>query len=66
MTKRARQIGIGMFTTLAIFSYLSDGQPRMRNVFEITSIKAIRPTLVDTITALQQRDIARAKAAFDA
>ena len=25
MTKRARQIGIGMFTTLAIFSYLSHG-----------------------------------------
>ncbi len=66
MTKRARQIGIGMFTTLAIFSYLSDGAAADEERFEITSIKAIRPTLVDTITALQQRDIARAKAAFDA
>ncbi len=66
MTKRARQIGISMFTTLAIFSYLSDGAAADEERFEITSIKAIRPTLVDTITALQQRDIARAKAAFDA
>ena len=66
MTKRARQIGIGMFTTLAIFSYLSHRAAADEERFEITSIKAIRPTLVDTITALQQRDIARAKAAFDA
>jgi hypothetical protein len=28
-------------------------------------LKAVRPTLVDTITALQQRDLPRAKAAFD-
>src|SRR6266853_3390838 len=66
MTTRARQIGIGMFTTLAIFSYLSDGAAADEERFEITSIKAIRPTLVDTIAALQQRDVARAKAAFEA
>jgi hypothetical protein len=34
--------------------------------FEVSSIKAVRPTLVDTITALQQRDAAKAKAAFEA
>jgi len=34
--------------------------------FEITSVKAVRPTLVDTIAALQKRDIAGAKAAFEA
>src|SRR5215468_3320274 len=34
--------------------------------FEITSIKAVRPTLVDTIAALQVPDIARARAAFEA
>jgi hypothetical protein len=33
--------------------------------FEISSIKAIRPALVATITALRERDVARAKAAFD-
>ena len=29
--------------------------------FEITSIKAVRPTLVNTIAALQAGDVARAK-----
>jgi hypothetical protein len=34
--------------------------------FEVTSVKAVRPTLVDTIAALQRRDVAGAKAAFEA
>ncbi|HWH75799.1 MAG TPA: hypothetical protein VNT76_00455 [Candidatus Binatus sp.] len=34
--------------------------------FEITSIKAVRPTLVNTVAALQAGDVARAKAAFEA
>src|ERR1043166_2726992 len=34
--------------------------------FEITSIKAIRPTLINTIAALQAGDVARAQAAFEA
>ncbi len=34
--------------------------------FEVTSIKAVRPTLVDTVAALEQRDVPRARAAFDA
>src|SRR3981081_898362 len=34
--------------------------------FEITSVKAVRPHLVDTVAALQQRDVAKAKAAFEA
>jgi hypothetical protein len=34
--------------------------------FEVTSIKAIRPTLVNTIAALKAGDVARAKAAFEA
>src|ERR1044072_1790066 len=34
--------------------------------FEFTSIKAVRPTLVDTIAALQAGDVARAKNAFEA
>jgi hypothetical protein len=33
--------------------------------FEVTSIKAIRPTLVNTIVALQGGDVAGAKAAFE-
>jgi hypothetical protein len=34
--------------------------------FEISSIKAVRPTLVTTIAALEQRDLSKAKAAFEA
>jgi hypothetical protein len=34
--------------------------------FEVTSIKSVRPTLVNTIAALQANDVARAKAAFEA
>jgi hypothetical protein len=34
--------------------------------FEITSIKAVRPTLLDTIAALQAGDAARAKNTFEA
>ncbi len=34
--------------------------------FEVTSIKAIRPTLVNTIGALQKKDIQAAKDAFEA
>jgi hypothetical protein len=34
--------------------------------FEVTSIKAVRPTLVNTISALQKADVAGAKAAFEA
>src|SRR5258708_23762353 len=34
--------------------------------FKNSIIKAVRPTLVDTIAALQQRDVARARAAFEA
>jgi hypothetical protein len=66
MMQRVLQIGIGVCTSLAIFSCLSQAPAADEERFEISSIKAIRPTLVDTITALQQRDIARAKAAFDA
>ena len=36
------------------------------NRFEITSIKAIRPTLVTTIGALQKKDIQAARDAFEA
>ena len=34
--------------------------------FEVTSIKAVRPTLTDTVAALEKRDVAAARAAFEA
>jgi hypothetical protein len=66
VTQRVCRVGIGTVASLAIIGYLSQGLAADEERFEISSIKAIRPTLVDTITALQQRDVARAKAAFEA
>jgi len=66
MMQRGHRIGINILATLAIFGYLGQALAADEERFEISSIKAIRPTLVDTITALQQRDVARAKAAFQA
>jgi len=68
--RHLRHAGFGLFTALVML-----GQPGQANAveatkpgerFEITSIKAVRPTLVDTVAALQKRDIAGAKAAFQA
>ena len=60
---RARRLGFGVVAILAIAG--SAGQAADER-FEVASIKAVRPTLVDTVAALQQRDVARAKAAFAA
>jgi hypothetical protein len=63
--QQVRRIGFGILAALAVAG--SAGQASAADErFEITSIKAVRPTLVDTVTALQQRDGARAKVAFAA
>jgi hypothetical protein len=64
MVQRVRRTGFAIFTALTIMGYLAHARAAEEERFEISSIKAIRPTLVDTITALQQRDVARARAAF--
>jgi hypothetical protein len=64
MVQRVRRTGFAIFTTLAIMGYFGQAQAAEEERFEISSIRAIRPTLVDAITALQQRDVARARAAF--
>jgi tetratricopeptide (TPR) repeat protein len=46
----------------ALFTTLTGGAVR----FEVSSIKSVRPTLVNTINALQKKDVAAAKAAFEA
>jgi hypothetical protein len=68
-TKTIRRTAFALFATLAILAgagpagAVEAAKPAER--FEVTSIKAVRPTLVATIAALQQRDAARAKAAFE-
>jgi hypothetical protein len=63
-----RRMGYGVLASLVIAGMagqavaVETAKPAER--FEITSVKAVRPTLVATIAALQQRDVARAKAAF--
>jgi len=68
--RQLRRVGFGLFTALAVLGQAGPAgavevaKPGER--FEITSVKAVRPTLVDTIAALQRRDIAGAKVAFEA
>jgi len=63
---QVRRTAFATFTTVAILACLGQARAAEEERFEISSIKAIRPALVDTITALQQRDVARARAAFEA
>ena len=70
MMKFARFLCVGL---LSIGTAVSAGQrsaPAARATgserFEISSIKAVRPTLVNTIAALKTGDVAGARAAFEA
>ena len=65
MMQRARRIGFGLFTTLAIVGFAGQA-PAADERFEVSSIKAVRATLVDTAAALQQGNIPKAKEAFEA
>lgn len=59
-----RHIGLCLFTALAMFATAEAATADER--FEVASVKAVRPTLVDTIAELQKGDLAAAKAAFEA
>jgi hypothetical protein len=61
-----RHAGLGLFLMLAIACHARQAVAAEAESFEVSSLKAVRPTLTATISALQQRDIAGAKAAFDA
>jgi hypothetical protein len=66
MMQRIRLLGFGLSTTFAILGFASFAQAQAPGErFEVASIKAVRPTLVNTVSALQQRDIAKAKEAFE-
>jgi len=62
-----RKSSLIVFTLFAAMALTAVAQVFAQNErFEITSIKAIRPTLVNTIAALKAGDIARARDSFDA
>jgi hypothetical protein len=69
MHKTVMSVGIALF--VAVGSVASMGQtPRgaaanAADRFEVTSLKAVRPTLVRTVDALKKKDVAGAKAAFE-
>ena len=69
LLRRIRHIGLGLFTALAVLGQASHvgaaeaAKPGER--LDVASVKSVRPTLVDTIAALQKRDIVGAKAAFE-
>jgi hypothetical protein len=65
MMQRVRSVCFGLFTTLAIVGSANQALAASER-FEVTSLKAVRPTLVNTVAALQQKDVAKAKAAFQA
>jgi hypothetical protein len=70
LRRQIRIFGFALFAALAMLAQAGESgavesaKPGER--FDITSVKAVRPTLVDTIAALQKRDITGAKAAFEA
>jgi tetratricopeptide (TPR) repeat protein len=66
MMKQIRRIGVGLFSILAILACAGHTPAAAQERFEVTSIKAVRPHLVNTLAAIQQRDVAKAKAAFEA
>jgi tetratricopeptide (TPR) repeat protein len=72
MMQLIRQIGLGMLTMLALAGFAGQaaaaeaGSNPSQERFEVSAVKAARPFLVDTLTALQQGNVARAKEAFEA
>jgi hypothetical protein len=66
--RRRNQSRFGIAAALIVLalSALPSPAPAADERFEVTSIKAVRPTLADTVAALEQRNVAAARAAFDA
>ena len=65
--KLSSSVAIGLLLALNAYADQAPaGAARGAERFEVTSIKAVRPTLVRTIAALQKRDVAGAKDAFEA
>ena len=66
MLRRLLQISFALTVVLATAGRIVPAQSAEGERFEITSIKAVRPALVNTVTALEKRDAAAARTAFAA
>src|ERR1700758_555997 len=67
MMKLARFTCFALLATVTAFSYADQaiGRTPGKDRFEVSGIKAVRPTLVNTIAALKKGDAAKARAAFE-
>jgi hypothetical protein len=66
MMQHVRRVGFGMLALLVVVGAFGQAPAAAQERFEVSSIKAVRPTIVNTIAALQQRDVAKAREAFEA
>src|SRR5215510_7350983 len=70
MMKVMCRLGLVLFTILVSLTTQTPAADAQANSsvgrFEVSAVKAARPFLVDTIAAIQQGNVARAKEAFDA
>jgi hypothetical protein len=64
MMQRARRIGFGLFTALAVAGFA--GPAPAADSFEVSGIKAVKPTLLATADAVKTGDVTKAKEAFEA
>jgi len=65
MRKKIRQFSFAIVAALVLAGSAGHAFAQAER-FEVTSIKSVRPTLVDTIAALKAGDVAGAKTAFEA
>jgi high-affinity iron transporter len=72
MMRAACRFGIGACAVLALFAFIGAAraaeaapEPTIER-FEVSSIKAVRPLLVETLSAIRDGDVARAKQSFEA
>lgn len=63
--QKIRRLGFAIVVALAVAGTAGQASAQAER-FEVSSIKAMRPTLVNTIAALKAGDVARAKEAFEA
>jgi high-affinity iron transporter len=66
MMQHASRLGVALFAALAILGLAGQEPATAQERFEISSLKAVRPTLTKTLDAVQKRDAPRARESFEA
>ena len=66
MMQHASRFGIALFATLAILGLTGQEPAQAQERFEVSSLKAVRPTLTKTLDAVQKQEAARARESFEA